>query len=485
MFGRDANSNSAALVCEIDRKEIPGLKIVIGVDAALAKIKECKALRTLELKWSDVTDAGLVHLKELKGLQTLCLSDTGVTDAGLAHLKELKGLQTLNLGITRVTDAGLVHLKELKGLQTLVLTGTRVTDAGLVHLKELKGLQTLNLVLTHVTDAGLVHLKDLKGLQTLNLRLTGLSDVGLVHLKELKGLRTLCLSGRRVTDAGLVHLKDLKGLQTLRLSGTGVTDAGLVHLKAMEGLRTVDLDNTKVTNAACAQLPHLRGKRPSAAATPTVVAANAPPAKRSEAADRPRVHITILNGVNPDGSTYALDPATLRRLGERAQPAALSVADIVGRWQGQGISLNIKADGGCVYDVSVNDRGDGVASFTTVSVSPDGKTFTASVGGAAFGNRYYPLVLIPTANRGQLRATFQGRGLLFRRQGGPPRSTAGAGQDSAAKDKTANGYLEMARTMADRGSPEKARTWAQKAIEAAPKSKAAAEARAMIKKLHH
>jgi len=222
----------AAVARVLDEQSVPGLRLSsIASDSDLARLREAKGLRSLDLSGTQVTDAGLAHLKGLTELQQLSLVHTHVTDAGLARLKDLRALQTLALRWQRVTDAGLAHLGELKALRTLDLDGTQVTDAGLAHLRELKSLRRLGLSGTQVTDAGLAHLKELAALHALGLEGTRVTDAGLAHLKQLTALRALDLEGTRVTNAGVAHLKEMKALRTLNLWGTRVTGAGIADLE--------------------------------------------------------------------------------------------------------------------------------------------------------------------------------------------------------------------------------------------------------------
>ena len=62
------------------------------------------ALRTLNLRRTNVSDAGLVHFSKLKSLRSLDLMHTQVSDAGLVHLSKLKVLRNLGLWRTKVSD---------------------------------------------------------------------------------------------------------------------------------------------------------------------------------------------------------------------------------------------------------------------------------------------------------------------------------------------------------------------------------------------
>jgi hypothetical protein len=104
-------------------------------DASMPILKDLSGIRTLNLRYSQVTDAGLEYLKGLPQLKLLLLSGTQVTDAGLEHLKGLTQLQRLELN-ANITDTGLEHLKGLPQLKYLQLIDTKVTDEGVKKFRQ-------------------------------------------------------------------------------------------------------------------------------------------------------------------------------------------------------------------------------------------------------------------------------------------------------------------------------------------------------------
>jgi len=95
------------------------------------------------------------------------------------------------------------------------------------------------------------------------------------------------------------------------------------------------------------------------------------------------------------------------------------------------------------------------------------------------------MTLTRTTSADELKATLQGRVFILCRQGrapsfaedgeskddDAPRASAGPDTGKAAK------YLSMAQLLAENGKKTQARAWAQKAIDAAPESSVAEEAR--------
>lgn len=131
---------------------LQGKKLV--TDAGLAKFKDCKNLKDLNLSDTQVSDAGLATFKDCKNLEGLALDRTGVSDTGLAIFKDCKDLTYLNLSYTQVSNVGLAHFKDCKNLTGLHLDTTQVTDAGLADIAGLEQLTELNLAKTKVTAKG-------------------------------------------------------------------------------------------------------------------------------------------------------------------------------------------------------------------------------------------------------------------------------------------------------------------------------------------
>ena len=172
------------------------------------------------------SDAEFESLKQLDQLQHLSCGDS-VTNAGLARLKELRHLRNLDLIGDDSVAAGLEHITALTQLEELNLSNTDVGDAELERLKGMAQLRYLGLVGTRITDAGLRHLEGLTRLEDLTLNKTQIGDAGVQHLKGLKQLKRLGLGNTRVTDASLEHLIGLKNLVHLELQFTSVTADGV------------------------------------------------------------------------------------------------------------------------------------------------------------------------------------------------------------------------------------------------------------------
>src|SRR5690606_20881056 len=74
------------------------LRLVGVKDDALQHISECRNLRILDLRQTEVTGSGLRKLVRLRELHTLGLDGKTVTDEGLLELSHLTTLEHLVLG---------------------------------------------------------------------------------------------------------------------------------------------------------------------------------------------------------------------------------------------------------------------------------------------------------------------------------------------------------------------------------------------------
>ena len=218
-------------------------------DAGLANFKDCKELTSLWLQETQVSDAGLAYFKDCKNLTDLRLWNTQISDVGLSYFMDCEKLTCLHLGNTHVTDAGLAPSKNYKNLTDLYLNGTRLNDRGLAHFKECKNLTLLDLGGVAVSDLGLINFKDCNNLTSLNLWNTRVSDGGLAVFKDCKNLTVLDLTGTKVSNAGLAHFKDCKNLNELHLDNTKITNAGLAHFKDCKNLTILTLTGDQVSNA--------------------------------------------------------------------------------------------------------------------------------------------------------------------------------------------------------------------------------------------
>src|SRR5262249_20048327 len=155
-----------------------------------AQFKDCKNLRWLKLRGTQVTDSGLTQFKDYKNLIELDVSATQVGDTGMAHLKDCQNLAGLGLVETHVTDAGLPLLKGHTNLSRLYLGDhPQVTDSGLAHLKDML-LKRLDIYNTGITD-----LTPLQGMPLEEIRLTPKNiSKGLDILRDMKGLKTIGIS---------------------------------------------------------------------------------------------------------------------------------------------------------------------------------------------------------------------------------------------------------------------------------------------------
>ncbi len=189
--------------------------------------------------------------------------------------------------------------------------------------------------------------------------------------------------------------------------------------------------------------------------------------------------------------------AAARATGEGSVPrkGKSTLRDIVDKWQGPGIELNIRSDGGCTCSITLNASGDGVSSFITIIPSPGGDSFSGTVGGPALGGRYYALTLEPTADPSLLRGTLGEKSFTLRRQGGPPRVARPQSDPASSDDKgdtgamdpdgraETAGWLSMAKNYIRAGMPDKAKPYLKRVLEKYPGTDPATKAKALLEEM--
>ncbi len=242
---------------------------VAATDALMPHIAKLSGLKSLVMRYTNVTDTGMKHLAALKSLEELDLP-TQITDRTLACLGGLTSLRRLYFdmlhGCNQVTDAGLRHVSNLTSLEELALRGERISDKGLAHLSELPRLEYLYLYGTHFGDLGMVHVRRMASLRVLVFHegQAFISDAGLAQIAEIPNLEQLYLDARGdVTDAGLAHLRTLRSLRKLGIPKARVTDQGLAYLSQIRTLERLDLpqDQKGITDKGViclAELPNLK-----------------------------------------------------------------------------------------------------------------------------------------------------------------------------------------------------------------------------------
>ena len=131
---------------QVNRDEAaPGRPVVhvllpnnVATDADLVFLAALPRLRTLGLKFCQVTDAGLKALAGHQHLEWLDLAGCSrITDASFKEIASLKQLKKLNLaGCKGVTAKRLKDLAVLKQLESVDFRGTQVTSADAEELRQ-------------------------------------------------------------------------------------------------------------------------------------------------------------------------------------------------------------------------------------------------------------------------------------------------------------------------------------------------------------
>jgi Leucine-rich repeat (LRR) protein len=118
-------------------------------------------LRSLRLRYLDLTDASLAVLSKMTQLEMLDLSSTLISDKGCQQLAALTNLRELYLNHTGISNTGLAALKPLQKLERIELFRTQGSNEGIAALAELKNLSVAKLDYMPLDDKAVPFLQTL------------------------------------------------------------------------------------------------------------------------------------------------------------------------------------------------------------------------------------------------------------------------------------------------------------------------------------
>jgi len=174
----------------------------------LKLLSSLDGLKFLSVPDTNITDDGIYYISKLKNITTLQLRGTKISDESLKNIAlSMKSLRSLNLRFTNITSEGLELLCSLTSLTELDLSGVKVPSQDLNCLNRLTKLKELWLGGTNIVNKNLRYISSLKSLEVLHLCSTEISDEYLDSLYELSSLKKLCLNSTPVTKKGVDKLK--------------------------------------------------------------------------------------------------------------------------------------------------------------------------------------------------------------------------------------------------------------------------------------
>ena len=111
-------------------------------DAEPRPLRGLRGLKTLELRYSQITDEGLSLLSGCKTLERLDLRGTRITEVGLTHVRGMTHLEYLDLPDLNLTEPGLKRLCSLPRLKEVVFDGDcEFANAELVAIAKAHGFE--------------------------------------------------------------------------------------------------------------------------------------------------------------------------------------------------------------------------------------------------------------------------------------------------------------------------------------------------------
>ena len=244
-------------------------------DYALTPLAQCRSLKYLDLRMTDLYGNGLEAISDLPKLEVLRLSHNMIEDVDLRQLAKLKSLKRLELDSTDISDAGLESLTGLSNLKELSLSHTRVTKAGIEKLRKQSGVR----VTTDrpydpppVFQKGpalrpLIGIADGSAGRSINKRREAPYTEELIR----SGFAVInCEDGRaesakkragRVTVDQLRHVSRLFGLTSLAVPATGLTEEAVFYLTRLPKLKNVTLVDPGISHEHIGLLRSLKTVR--------------------------------------------------------------------------------------------------------------------------------------------------------------------------------------------------------------------------------
>jgi Leucine-rich repeat (LRR) protein len=241
-------------------------------DYAIRPLSNCRNLKYLDLRMTDLQGEGLTALSDLRELEVLRLSHNMIEDESLAALSGLTSLKRLELDSTDITDEGLKHLRPLKNLEELSISRTRVTEAAAQALQKEIGLRSLTkeseydpppkiqsgpalrpLIGIGNGAAGRAVNKRREAPYTEELIRRGFELVG----RDDDGRTGSLASTKPVTDDNLRFVSRLTGLTSASISVADVTPLGMWYLKRLPELASLTLTGPGIESELLTQVSEL------------------------------------------------------------------------------------------------------------------------------------------------------------------------------------------------------------------------------------
>jgi len=244
-------------------------------DHALTPLAQCRSLRYLDLRMTDLYGNGLEAISELPKLEILRLSHNMIEDVDLRPLAKLKSLKRLELDSTDISDAGLATLAGLSNLKELSLSRTRVTKAGIEKLRKPSGVRI-------TTDRPydpppqfqkgpalrpLIGIADGSAGRSINKRREAPYTEELIRsgFAMTIGEDGRAESANKQTDRAtldqLRHVSRLFGLTSLVIPATGLTEEAIFYLSRLPKLKNLTLVDPGISHEHIRMLRSLKTVR--------------------------------------------------------------------------------------------------------------------------------------------------------------------------------------------------------------------------------
>jgi Leucine-rich repeat (LRR) protein len=208
----------------------------------LLKYLDRPEIISLKFKSLPIDDSFVARLRDFKYVRKLDIDDTDITDGCFQYLSALPALEELNVSQTSIKGSGFRFLANCKKLKVLHANHIVLSDESMKLIGAACTLRVLDLAYTQIDDNALAHLAGLSDLLELEADHNRFGDRGLRALQKLTKLKYLDVTHTNVSTAGLLTLKNcpLKSLRALEIKKSAEDE-----LKLRQIFRKVNLQGEK------------------------------------------------------------------------------------------------------------------------------------------------------------------------------------------------------------------------------------------------
>ncbi len=204
-------------------------------------LAEYPHLRKLTLEELKLQNNIWEKIGDLSNLKELTVARTVLDCTGISLLKECKQLRSLDLRCTGINDCCLKEVSILGSIERLFLISTKIQKVD--PIANLAKLRSLYLTQTHVCDDTVGAINSCTKLTELSLEGTAITDIGVQKLTNLDLLETLAIHNTQISTRIYSVLRNFPSLTEVYVD-QAIDSQSLVELSKMKRLRRIFCGDT-------------------------------------------------------------------------------------------------------------------------------------------------------------------------------------------------------------------------------------------------